>query len=223
MSNKDFIKKIILFIVATVICGIGIAIITKSQLGTTPISALPLVLSALTPFSFGTTTFIIAMLYLLLQYLIAEERFKKRRLFQIPVMIIFSLSIDLGMHIASFYESNIYLQRLLMLFLGSFVFAFGIVLELKSKLVYVPGEALISVISNKYNLNFGRVKVAIDMLLCILAALLSFSCLHSLYGIREGTLFSALLVGNFVNIINLGLSNLKKQQPQAVFIRTENH
>lgn len=200
--KREVINKLFLFVVATIICGIGIAIVTKSYLGTTPISGLPFVLTFLTPFSFGTTTFIIAMLYILLQYLVAQDWFNKKRLLQVPVMILFSLSIDFGMYIASYMEGSTYLHRLILLVFGSFIFAFGIVLELKSKLVYVPGEALVYIISEKYHLNFGLVKVAFDVLLCVLAAILSLSCLHSLYGVREGTIISAFLVGNFVNFIN---------------------
>lgn len=55
---------------AIFLCALGIAVSTQAELGTTPISTLPYVLTFIAPLSFGVSTAIICAVFMLLQILI---------------------------------------------------------------------------------------------------------------------------------------------------------
>lgn len=194
------IKRIVLFFIAIFLCGFGIAMTTQANLGTTPISSLPYVFTFICPLSFGTTTFIINMIFILLQILILKKEFKKKDFLQIIVTLFFGFFIDLGMHISGFFKTDVYFMQIIMLVIGSAVLALGVMLEVIADFLYVPGEGLVKAISYKTKIKFGKVKTGFDVVQTVGAIILSLLCLHSIQGLREGTIISALLVGNFVNV-----------------------
>lgn len=51
-------------------------------------------------------------------------------------------------------------------------------------------------------MKFGTVKIYFDVLLICIASILSFIFFGKLNGIGIGTIFSAISIGKFVNIIN---------------------
>lgn len=193
-------KRILLFFIAIFLCGFGIAFSTQAHLGTTSISSLPYVLTFMTPLSFGTTTFIINMIFLLGQILILKKEFKKINYMQIFVTLFFGIFIDMGMHIATLFKLTNYFEQILMLILGSMILALGVTFEVIADILYVPGEGIVKAIAYKLNRNFGKMKRNFDILQCIIAILISIIVLHSIQGIREGTIISAILVGTFVSI-----------------------
>ena len=67
-------KRYFFFILGLIINSFGVAFITKSALGTSQISSIPYVLSLkFTNLSFGQTTFIFNMLFILIQLLIHSD------------------------------------------------------------------------------------------------------------------------------------------------------
>ncbi len=194
----DIYKKVLIFVTAIFLCGFGIAITTQADLGTSPISSLPYVLTFITPLSFGITTIIINVLFIIVQLIILKKEFKFFDLLQIFVGLIFGLSIDLGMYLSAPFKPNVYCLQVLMLLVGSAVLALGITLECLANLLYVPGEGVVKAIAYKTGKEFGKLKIGFDCLLCSFAILLSVLILHHIRGLREGTVISALLVGWFV-------------------------
>ena len=64
------------------------------------------------------------------------------------------------------------------------------------------GEALVNVISQKLNKNFGTVKVVFDITIVVLSIILSFVFFGKLMGTREGTIITACLTGTNVKILS---------------------
>lgn len=191
-------KKIIIFFAGLFFCGFGTAISTQAGLGTSPISSLPYVLTFITHLSFGTTTFIVNMFFILTQVLLLKKDFKKTQYLQILVTLCFGFFIDLGMYLAAPFKMDIYGGQLLMLIIGSAILAFGITLEVIANVMYVPGEGVVKAIAQKTQHKFGNVKVLFDASHCVLALSISLLILHAVHGLREGTMLSMLLVGNLV-------------------------
>lgn len=198
MINR--IIKLITFIFAIFCCGLGIAVTTQAELGTTPISSLPYLFTFLTPLSFGTTTFLINMLFFLGEILIKKEKFKKTDFFQIIVTIFFGFFIDLGMIISAPFKSDVYIFNLLMIVIGSAILALGISLEVYADISYVPGEGIIQAFCTKKNKEFGKAKVVFDVAQCIAAVILGLCILHKIVGVREGTIIAAILTGSFCSL-----------------------
>lgn len=199
-------KKVFIFILAIFLNGLGIAATTRANLGTTPISSLPYVLTFMSPLSFGTTTFIINMLFLLAQKFVLKKDFKKRNYLQIVVTLFFGAFIDLGMHILAPLQTEGYFSQIVLLIIGSATLALGVSLETLADIMYVPGEGIVRAVNIKTGIEFGKLKIWFDILQCVIAIVLSLVVLHSVKGLREGTILSAFLVGEFVCLYyNLGL------------------
>ena len=178
-------------------------LITKGALGTSQISSIPYVLSLQVPsISFGMFSFIMNMVYIVLQALLLRKQFKPFQLLQIVVNVVFSASIDVFMAMLSFYAPQQLFTRVLSAIAGCIVLAFGISVEVAPDLIMVPGEGIVAAISKVSGRRFGSVKVAFDVTLILIAAALSWVFFGDLVGVGVGTLLSAVSVGQFVNLIN---------------------
>lgn len=122
--------------------------------------------------------------------------------FQIPLSFLFGWFTDFGMWIASFIPVPNYFVKLVMLFLGIFVLAFGISLAVIANVIMNSGEAFVKAISDTIHKEFGYVKVAFDVTCVILAIVSSLVFFQGkIVGSREGTIISALLTGLVVKFI----------------------
>ena len=74
MNKQVLTKRIVFFIIGTTFNALGITLITKAYLGTSPISSLPFVLSLGLPPSFGVLTFVFNMIFFCRSDYFAEKR-----------------------------------------------------------------------------------------------------------------------------------------------------
>ena len=203
------------FVLGIFINSFGIVFITKSDLGTSPISSVPYVLSlAFTDFTFGMTTFIFNIIFIMLQVAILRKNFHPLQFLQIFANILFSYFIDVSMGWLYFLQPEIFLLKLLSLFVGCFILAVGICIEVAPNVIVVPGEGVVRVLAlaiaiKKPKIKFGTIKIAFDITLITIGCILSFIFFDGLNGIGIGTLISAVLVGKFVNIVNRYFKFLK--------------
>ena len=197
------IERLVWFSAGILINSFGIVLITKGALGTSQISSIPYVLSLQLPsISFGMFSFIMNMVYIVLQALLLRRQFKPIQLLQIVVNVVFSASIDVFMAMLSFYAPQQLFTRVLSAIAGYIVLAFGISVEVAPDLIMVPGEGIVAAISKVSGRRFGSVKVVFDVTLILIAALLSWLFFGNIVGVGVGTLLSAVSVGQFVNLIN---------------------
>lgn len=197
------IERLAWFAAGILINSFGIVLITKGALGTSQISSIPYVLSLQMPsISFGMFSFIMNMVYIVLQALLLRRQFKPIQLLQIVVNVVFSASIDVFMAMLSFYAPQQLFTRVLSAIAGCIVLAFGISVEVAPDLIMVPGEGIVAAISKVSGRRFGSVKVVFDVTLILIAALLSWLFFGNIVGVGVGTLLSAVSVGQFVNLIN---------------------
>ena len=197
------IERLVWFSAGILINSFGIVLITKGALGTSQISSIPYVLSLQLPsISFGMFSFIMNMVYIVLQALLLRRQFKPIQLLQIVVNDVFSASIAVFMALLSFYAPQQLFTRVLSAVAGCIVLAFGISVEVVPDLIMVPGEGIVAAISKVSGRRFGSVKVMFDVTLILIAALLSWLFFGNIVGVGVGTLLSAVSVGQFVNLIN---------------------
>ena len=197
------IERLFWFSAGILINSFGIVLITKGALGTSQISSIPYVLSLQLPsISFGMFSFIMNMVYIVLQALLLRRQFKPIQLLQIVVNVVFSASIDVFMAMLSFYAPQQLFTRVLSAVAGCIVLAFGISVEVAPDLIMVPGEGIVAAINKVSGRRFGSVKVVFDVTLILIAALLSWLFFGNIVGVGVGTLLSAVSVGQFVNLIN---------------------
>ena len=184
------------------ICGIGITIMalgvaltTKANLGTTPISALPYIASLGFQPSIGFFTGLLNVLLVFAQILVLGKRFPRLQWLQIPVSCLFGVFIDLWMTALPDFTHTSYSARLLALAAATVVLALGVFLEVSADVVMMAGEGAVKTLALLLRKDFGVLKVVFDATLVAFAALLSVCLFLELRGIGVGTLISAACVG----------------------------
>ncbi|MDD4777285.1 MAG: cytidylate kinase family protein [Fermentimonas sp.] len=199
--KKDKIGlRILLLLAGIFIIGHGVALSIRSDLGTSPISSIPYVLNLIIPnVTVGTFTIIINALLVLIQVIILKKKSGIDQLLQIPLLIFFGLSVDFNLYLTASLLPPNYFWQIMTIIVSCFVMAFGIFIELKANVGYLPGEGITLVVSETYDFNFGKTKVGIDTTFVVLAVVLAFVFHGKLEGVREGTIMAALFVGAITN------------------------
>lgn len=197
MNKKELIKKYILFIIGLFFAGVGIAFTKHGELGVSPISSVANVMSLkFSFFTMGIWLITWNCVLILGQVIILRKDFKIYQLLQIPLSFLFGYFTDIGMKIVSFIPVNSYFVKLLMLFIGIAVLAFGISLSVIANVIMNSGEAIVKAISDKTGFEFGNVKVVFDISCVAVSVVLSLIFFDMrILGTREGTVISAVLTG----------------------------
>lgn len=203
------LKCYIVFLIGLFINSLGVSLITKANLGTSPISSVPYVLSLNFPFTLGQFTIAFSLLLILIQLIILRRNFKAEHLLQIPISILFGYFIDLTMVMLFFVNPQTYLSSVVYLLIGCVILGFGVYTEVLANVAMLPGESFVRAVSSTWKTEFGSTKVAFDVSLTVIAAVLSLLFAHRLDGVREGTIIAALLVGFIARLFGRRLSFLE--------------
>lgn len=200
------LKRYIIFAIGLFINSLGVSFVTKANLGTSPISSVPYVLSLNFPFTLGNFTILFSLLLIVLQLIILRKNFKLEHVLQIPVSIVFGYFIDLTMILLQSVDPKSYIMKIIFLIIGCIILGFGVYLEVLADVAMLPGESFVRAVSSTWNTEFGVTKICFDVSITILAVIISFVLSHELNGVREGTVIAALLVGfiarNFQRFLN---------------------
>ncbi len=189
------LKRYIIFFLGLFISSLGISMITKANLGTSPISSIPYVLSLNRPLTLGEYTIIFSLFLILLQLIILRKNFKLEHILQIPISVAFGYFIDLTTYFLSFVNPTLYVMKLVYLIIGCVILAFGVYMEVLANVAMLPGESLVRAISITWKTDFGTTKVCVDVSMTVIAIILSFALAGELLGVREGTVIAALIIG----------------------------
>lgn len=201
-------KRYLVFLIGLFINSLGVSLITKADLGTSPISSIPYVLSLNFPFTLGQFTIVFSLLLILLQLIILRRNFKPEHLLQIPISILFGYFIDLTMILLFFVAPSNYITCIVYLLIGCVILGFGVYTEVLANVAMLPGESFVRAVSSTWHTEFGTTKIVFDVSMTVIAAILSVIFSHHLDGVREGTVIAALLVGFIARLFGRKLSFL---------------
>lgn len=217
------LKRYLIFLVGLFVNSLGVSLITKANLGTSPISSIPYVLSLNFPFTLGNFTIFFSIFLIVLQLIILRKNFKLEHILQIPVSIIFGYFIDLTMILFSWVNPEAYIMKIVYLLIGCLILGVGVYMEVLADVVMLPGESFVRAIVLTWKTNFGTTKICFDVSMSVIAAVLSFVFAGRLDGVREGTVIAALLVGFIARLIGKKLVFLKDMIfPESVSAENEN-
>lgn len=217
------LKRYLIFLVGLFVNSLGVSLITKANLGTSPISSIPYVLSLNFPFTLGNFTIFFSIFLIVLQLIILRKNFKLEHILQIPVSIIFGYFIDLTMILFSWVNPEAYIMKIVYLLIGCLILGVGVYMEVLADVVMLPGESFVRAIVLTWKTNFGTTKICFDVSMSVIAAVLSFVFAGRLAGVREGTVIAALLVGFIARLIGKKLVFLKDMIfPESVSAEDEN-
>ncbi len=202
--NQRIVNRYLLFLLGLLCNGFGVAFITKSALGTTPIASIPYTLSLIMPrLTLGNFTIIVSMILISLQVILLKENVKWIDIIlQIPITFLFGYVIDFSMWILTAFHPANYVVKLISLLAGCIIIAIGASLEVKADVTMLPADGFTRAITKVTGCQFATVKLITDSSQAAVAVLLGLIFLQKLAGVREGTVIGALLIGNIIKIIN---------------------
>ena len=189
-----------IYCLGLLVLAFGIALAVNSNLGVSPISSLPFVVSKIVNVSLGTCTTAIYVLYILLQMVISRK-FKPTLLLQLVFSTIFGYFVDGAKFVLGDFCLPTYFGQLAMLAASIILIGFSLVLYIDVDLAPMPAEGLVGCISAINGRPFSQMKTAVDCTSVVIGTVLSFVFLGKLTGIREGTVLTALLVGKTMGVL----------------------
>lgn len=189
-----------IYCLGLLILAFGIALAVNSDLGVSPVSSLPFVVSQIAGISLGTCTILIYTLYILLQMVISRK-FQPTLLLQLVFSTIFGYFVDGAKFVLGDFCLPTYFGQLAMLAASIVLIGFSLVLYIDVKLAPMPAEGLVGCVSAINGRPFSQMKTLFDCTSVLVAAVLSVIFLGKLSGIREGTVLTALLVGKMMGLL----------------------
>lgn len=222
--NRDNFKKIIIRIVIYItglsLLAFGIAVSIKSNLGVSPISSIPFVISRITGYSVGYVTFLFYFLCVIFQIIILQKDYRKKDLFQIFFSSVFGLFTDVALYILKNLSVNYYIEQIMLLGISMTLISCGIFLIIVADIVPNSPDGLCISISKKWHVKFSRIKTIFDITCVLLSILLAVIYLGNLSQIREGTIISAICIGKMVGFLLCKYSdNIKSLYTDEVSIK----
>ena len=212
-SKAEFLRRYLVFGISLLVIAFGISIITRSDLGTSPITSVPYVASLNTPLSLGSYFFLFTIILICLQMLLLGKKGimerKMELVMQFPVAFVLSVFTDLTMWITASYVPQLYYVKIISLVIGCMILAFGICLEVIADVTMISAEYTIQFATLRFKKEFGNIKICFDVSLVLIAALCSWLLSGRIEGVREVTIIAALITGPFVRLI----------MPRLIFVR----
>ena len=201
-------KRIPVFLLSLVLMAFGVVLSTQAVLGTSPISSVPFVYSLGSGLSLGTATMVFNAFIIIGGAVVMGRDYKLRYLSAVVMVAIFSALCDVFKSLMGFITTDSYVVQWILIVIAAFIVALGVSLEVAANVTMMPGEYFVSFVAFRTHVDFGRVKVLFDVSMITIAAVMSLMYFGGLQGVREGTVFAAVVIGMIVRRINVFYKNV---------------
>lgn len=207
---QEQLRRYAAFVVSLFILAVGVALTLRAELGSSPITCPPYVLSLIphSPLSIGGYIFCMQFFFVIAQIILLRKNFQKIQLLQLAVCLLFGSFTDVAMFLTEPFQWGATLQgytmRWLQLIIGGVILGVGVAWEVRCDVLMIPGEGLPATIAKVFQIDFGKVKIVFDVVLVLIAIVLC----YIFFGrwrwdmIGAGTLFSMFYVGAVVRMVN---------------------
>ncbi len=210
-SKEEWIRRYVSFIFILFVIAFGTSLSIRANLGSSPISAPPYVLSLVPGITMTMGQIVICMhvLFIIIQILLLRKDYEWRQLTQILVSFLFGFYTDVTMWMTSYMQipSDInpaigYTLQFVELLVDGALLAFGIACEVRCDSLMLAGEGLPLAIAKATKKDFGKVKICSDTTLVLIGIVFMFV----FFGhwdwkmIGVGTLVSMFYVGFMVRV-----------------------
>ena len=203
MKWSKWLARVIIYMIGLLILAFGVAVSVNSNLGVSPVNSLPYVISLIVEKKLGTCVTVVFISYILLQILILRKDFQWFNLAQILCSTLFGKFVDFAKMVVGDFAIPTYAGQLTKLGISIVLIAIGISAYMGVKLINMPMEGLTAAIASKLpKAKFHNVKVVVDCVAVGTGISLSFVFLGGLFGIREGTVISAMAIGKVIPYVN---------------------
>jgi len=199
LLQKQFLKRLLLYIFGLFLWAFGVAFAVNSELGISPINLVPFIASEITGIDMGVCVTVLLLIFMLLQIILLRTEYKVINLAQIIFATIFGYFVSAARFIMGDFQIPTYAGQLLMMAIGIMLISGGVTLYMEARVLNLPSEGLCEALVYRIpNSKFHRVKMVMDSTLVVIGIVLSLMFLSGLHGIREGTVISAILIGKLM-------------------------
>ncbi|ANE23164.1 hypothetical protein AAY81_08655 [Denitrobacterium detoxificans] len=200
MKASEIVYRYFILFLGIFCISFGVALFTKSGLGTSAISALPYTLSlVISQFSYGTWVAAFNIFLVVLQAALTIHEISVREIVQEVIFALaFGSVVDFSMFLLGAFNPEMYAVRLLGVLLSSAIIAFGAYLTLISRVGVMAGDGFTNALVKRTGKSFALMRVISDTTMAILALVLCLLLVQGELSVREGTVIAALLTGTIV-------------------------
>lgn len=204
MSKKNIIGRYMLFLVGLFIASMGVAFSTKAGLGTSPVASVPYSVSLVCPvLTLGGWLNLLGVLQITVQVLLLGKKCKPLEItIQTILAFVYGYMTDFSCWLIKGIGVDTYFEQLVYMLLGCMILAFGIWIQLKGAVAMLPGEAMNRTISMVTGRKYENVKIFFDIFYISIAVIICLVFIGKLEGVREGSIFAAIMVGNIIKVYN---------------------
>ena len=209
-SIQEHLRRYTAFVASLFILALGVALTLRAELGSSPISCPPYVLSRVpgSALSIGGYIFCMQFFFVVGQIILLRKNFQKFQLLQLAVCLLFGSFTDVAMFLTEPFQWGEdllgYTLRWIQLVVGGIILGIGVAWEVRCDVLMIPGEGLPATIAKVFHIDFGKVKIVFDVMLVLIAV----TCCYLFWGkwqwdmVGAGTLFSMFFVGAVVRVVN---------------------
>lgn len=202
-------RRILFLLLGLLIMAFGTALSIKAGLGISPVTSLPYVVSLHSPLTVGEGLILLYSLMILLQILLLRRRYRPIQLLQLAAGIAIGYMTDFANWVLRDVGYVAYWQQWALCLAGIALVAVGVSFEVTAEVVPLAGEGLVLAICSVSNIQFGTMKVLLDVSVVASAFLVSLIVSGGVEGVREGTVAAAILVGLLARRINIPLARFR--------------
>lgn len=201
MNAKTILIRYGTATVGLFLVSLGISFSIISNLGTAPLSCAAYVLNLkFTGITVGTFNVLVNMSYMLIQLLVLRRNFRAEMLLQVVASVLLGVFVDFGNWAFAWMASDAFLPKLLLTLLAAVVTAVGVSIEVKSGGWMLSAEMTVNAFSTTFSKNFGSVKVVMDSLMLVIAAVLALIFFGNPFG-KEYTNFTDVLFARSSGVV----------------------
>lgn len=201
--SNDTALRVGIFLLGIILIAFGVAVTAKASLGNSPISAIPYSLSLYLPIlTFGTWVILFNLLMVAMECVLLWGKISIANVvIQVLLTFTFGGVVDASMYVLQVFVFDTYVLKILAVLIGCIIIAAGALCELYADISVLPGDGLVMAISVVTGRDFGRVRLLSDITMSVIALAICLITLGNPAGVREGTLISAILIGNIVRFV----------------------
>ena len=211
------IKNYALFLIGLFIASMGVALSAKAGLGTSPVASVPYSVSLVNhTLTFGWWLNMWSVLQIAVQIALLRKKCKPVEIIiQTVLAFVYGYLTDFSCKLISGLQANTYIMQFALMILSCFVLGFGIWIQFKGGVAMLPGEAMNRAISEVTGKKYENIKIFFDVLYIVVAAAICFIFIGKLEGVREGSIITAVLIGNIIKLYNSLYNQLTRKKLQT--------
>lgn len=203
-TKMELLKRYAMFIIGLFIAAMGVALSTKANLGTSPVASVPYSVSLMSSlFTFGGWLNLWSVMQITIQVLLLRSKCNPVEIIiQTILAFVYGYLTNFSCFLIQGLKVEGYIFQVICMITSCFVLALGIWIQLKGNVAMLPGEAMNRAIGTVTGKKYENIKILFDVMYILISAVLGFSFLGGLKGVREGSIVAALLIGNIIKGYN---------------------